>query len=366
MKRLCALVIITSLVFCVKGYCTEVASIKIIRETDRTLDWSHQNNLITFSLKGKDGYYDIATMNADGSNVKCLTCGKSKLPNKHIGNPAWHPSGNYIVMQVEKKKHFGAPIYSTPGIGFNSDLWAMTSDGREYFQLTNLATKQNRKDRQTTTGVLHPHFSHDGKKLFWGQLKRAFKGGMGIWELKVADFIMDKDGVHLANTKTYTPGKQKKWYESHGFSKDDSKILFSGSLEPGQDDTGMDIYTLDLETEKLERLTRTLAQWDEHAHYSPDGKKIVWISSVNDFNPANWRKTMATEYFLMNEDGTDKEQLTYFNTPDHPHYSIFKGARVICADSAWNKAGDKIMASIAADGKLFILEITLDEGVSIE
>jgi hypothetical protein len=60
----------------------------------------------------------------------------------------------------------------------------------------------------------------------------------------------------------------------------------------------------------------------------------------------------------MNADGTGKHQLTYFNTPGHPHYEVFNGSRVICADSAWNFDGNKIMASIAVDGNPFIVEIT--------
>ena len=176
-----------------------------------------------------------------------------------------------------------------------------------------------------------------------------------------SDFHVTKKGKpYLVNIRTFTPGLQKKWYESHGFSPDDKKIIFSGSLMRGQDDTGMDIYTLDLETGKLGRLTHTFSQWDEHAHYSPDGNKIIWISSVNKFDPQNWRKTMKTEYFIMNAKGANKHQLTYFNTPGHPHYRIFNGSRVVCADSAWNSDGNKIMASIAVDGKPFIIGIKLN------
>jgi hypothetical protein len=343
-----------------KGGAIKVSSIKIIRDKDRTLDWSHKNGLIAFSLLGRDGYYDVATMRADGSDVKCLSCDIRSMPNKHISNPAWHPSGKYLIVQVEKRHHYGPSFYSNPGIGYNCDLWIVTPDGKNAFRLTDLPTKRNVISKKPVTGVLHAHFSPDGKKLLWGQLKRSLgRGSMGQWEMKLADFIVKEGVPTLSNIKTLAPGEQKVWYETHGFSQDGKKIIFSGSLLEGQPDTGMDIYTMEIETGRTIPLTSSFYRWDEHAHYSPDGKRIVWIASVNKFNPKRWRKTMQTEYFMMNGDGTNEIQLTYFNTPGHPHNSIFKGKRVICADSAWNAAGDKIMASIAVEGKLYILELDL-------
>jgi hypothetical protein len=221
-----------------------------------------------------------------------------------------------------------------------------------------LPTKERWRDDNNITGVLHPHFSHNGKNLVWGQLLdykakpgRSNQSNMGIWEMKVADFKVDDIGIGLENIRTYAPGRQKKWYETHGFSPNDKKIIFSGSLVPGQLDVYMDIYTFDLFTEELTRLTRTLNKWDEHAHYFPDGKRIVWISSVNKFDPDNWRKTLRTEYFVMNADGSNKQQLTFFNTPGHDHSRIFNGQRVIVADSAFNSDGTELMASIAVEGE---------------
>ena len=37
----------------------------------------------------------------------------------------------------------------------------------------------------------------------------------------------------------------------------------------------------------------------------------------------------------MNADGSNKQRLTYFNKPDHPH---FRGRYVIVADFAWDPA----------------------------
>jgi len=78
---------------------------------------------------------------------------------------------------------------------------------------------------------------------------------------------------------------------------DDRKIIFSGNLEPGQEETGIDIYTLDLETNALANLTNTMTDWDEHAQISPGGSKILWMSSMQSASPS------LTDYWLMNVTG---------------------------------------------------------------
>ena len=51
---------------------------------------------------GADGYFDIWTMRPDAAGQRCLTCQAGPLPQRHIGNPAWHPSGAFIVFQAQK------------------------------------------------------------------------------------------------------------------------------------------------------------------------------------------------------------------------------------------------------------------------
>ena len=85
------------------GKTFKVTRIKTIKEYGKSLDWSHGQNLIASARIGKDGYYDIFVMKPDGSNERSLTHAKSGIPQKHNGNPAWHPSGEYIVFTSEKQ-----------------------------------------------------------------------------------------------------------------------------------------------------------------------------------------------------------------------------------------------------------------------
>ena len=327
-----------------------VKKITTVLEYAKSHDWCGANNLITIGKQGSDGYSDVYVMKPDGSGEECLTCDKPGCPQKHNGNPAWHPSGKFIVFTAEKKensKSKKAKQFAQPGTGINCDLWLMTSDGEKFMPLTNLPVTV------PSRGVIHPQFSHSGKKLLW--VERVGKGDpWGEYALKVADFVIDDKKPRLENIKTYQPGKQPSFYEGHGFSPDDKKILFSGDLQPGQKIYGMDIYTLDLETEQLQRLTETPNYWDEHAHYSPNGKKIAWMSS-SGFN-ANfksveghaWKKYLITELWVMDADGANKQRLTFFNQSGHKD---FMGTRAVVSDSSWSPDGKKILATVAFENR---------------
>lgn len=56
------------------------------------------------------------------------------------------------------------------------------------------------------------------------------------------------------------------------------------------------------------------------------------------------------EYWIMNADGSDKQQLTYFNTPGSPEYNeIGKGRRVIVAECKFSPDGKKLLGFIGID-----------------
>jgi len=317
----------------------EVKKVTWLMNKAGRLDWAaNQKGLITFDSRGPDNYYDVYTANADGARRICLTCNKKGLvPQRHNGNPAWHPSGDYIVFQAEKKEHPGDSRGASPGAGLWCDLWLTTPNGEKFYRLTDIPTDK-------VQGTLHPHFSHDGTKLLWAERIRGFQQeeNFGKWALRIADFSLDGQ-PHLVNIRTFQPGKRHMWHEAHGFSPDDSKIIFSGDLEKGQAIENMDIYTLDLVNPQLTNLTANRHAWDEHAHFSPRGDKIVWMSSQGFTGKGNmhWYQFMrwlTTELWIMNPDGSRKKRLTYFNEPDHPHSP---GGRVIAGDGDWNPAGDK-------------------------
>ncbi len=155
------------------------------------------------------------------------------------------------------------------------------------------------------------------------------------------------------------PGTQKQFYETQGFSPDSSKILFSGNLSPGQDAKGSrHLYTRP-EIRRAEKPHEHDAdEWDEHAHYSPSGKHIVWMSTRGLPKPAT-ADDVRSDYWIMDADGTNQRRLTFFNDRDSKDY-IPGGA--IAADFSWNSDGTALAAVlIEGNGAGKNLEIDFKE-----
>lgn len=359
------------------------------------------------NLSASQGRSEIAVINPNGSGEKCLTCGQSAIPHSSNDIPAWSPNGDYIVFEsasptlMAQSKRLPQSVLNSitqGGSGIDNNLWAMNASGTAYYQLTNV---------QAGEGVLHPVFSKDGSQLMWAAhvrvsgsaqaataqiasaasatppaggralllrrilLRRAILRREGLlnnqgqgqsqgqasaqaiqaratparptfqWMLKVADFTVGPNGPELTNIRDYQPLGPTYFYESHDFFPDNTTVLFSAS-PPGP--FNLDIYRMDLNTGQATNLTDSPNVWDEHAHISSDGKKIVWISSQGyPFTPTqNYGKTLSTDLWMMNPDGSDKQQITFFNTPGNPEDT---GARVILADNSWNPTNDAVVVT---------------------
>ena len=312
----------------------KAAKIRIITEDGGHLAWHPKGGKILFDRIGNDGWFDLWEMNPDGTGERCLTANHPVLPNRHIGQPAWHPSGRWIVLQAQKgnvPRRYDTQC--TPGAGTLNDLWLLTPDGAKGKPLHTVS----REISKDAGGVLHPHFSHDGTRLFWAERVGDSRGAFGAWILRIGRFVVDeKEGPMLTDIRDYNPGGKRVFFESHNFSPDDKYVLFTGAQ-----DGSLDIYEMEVATGKVRQLTDDSRKvWNEHAHYSPDGKKIVWMSSKGlRFEGKPF--FLQTEFWMMNRDGSGKRQLTWLNTPGHPHHLGKKFA--VAADSDWSPDGKRLI-----------------------
>ncbi|MBU2592538.1 hypothetical protein KKD61_03710 [Patescibacteria group bacterium] len=307
-----------------------VENIELFLERGGRVDWCPGNNLIAYDVLESDGYYDIHIIKPDKTEDRCLTCGNTNLPGKNIGQPAWDPTCRYIVFQAEKNLHPKTiSNYSTnPGAGQYNDLWGMNYTTGQVFKLWKIPNNKN-------YGILHPHFSVDGKKLSWSQMYNSanpfVKGEeFGLWKLMIADVKERKGVLSLKNVQEFQPGDEA-FYENHGFSPDSRKLIFSSNFQKGKPVlTNTNIYTLDIKSSSVNQLTNE--GYNEHAIYSPAGNKIIWMTSKGN--------NRGTDYWVMNPDGSNKQRLTYFNQPNHPDYM---GKNITVADFSWSPDSQKIV-----------------------
>lgn len=310
----------------------------VLTEDGGRVDWSHALDLIAFDRIGDDGYADVWVMAPDGSGQDCLTCGLAGLPQKHNGQPAWHPSGEYLVFQSQRGDSGdgdGAKYAGHPGRGVKNDLWALHLDTGELAKLTDIPNVAGR-------GVLHPHFARDGALLLWSEMvgesvpvdKRLL---FGDWQLNKARWSAEVASPSLEDVQVVTPGTAPAFYESHGASPDDTRWIFSANLDPDSRWGELnDIYTVRLDDGgDLRRLTTH--GYNEHAAFSPDGARILWMSNAGN-------EDRGTDYWSMSPEGGDLVRLTRLR-------DAFPGVteRIVAADVSFSPDGERFLGYLHSD-----------------
>lgn len=291
----------------IEAAATGVTRIAAFREHDGTVDWSPSGQRIAYGARNADGYYEVHLADPDGGNDVNLTANTPGLPHKHVASPAWHPSEKYLLLCVEKPEHRGSSFEARPGFAGHTDVWLITADGRHAYPLTNVPNNQN-------FGIMIPRFSPDGKRVLWTErIERpsVLHHTFGRTVIRVADFIDTPGAPHLDNIRTFEPGGES-FYEAYGFSPDGSRIIFCSNMR-GRSTFDQDIYTIDAQTGgDVRRLTD--GTYNEHAFYSRSGKFIVWMTNRGNRNG-------ATDWWMMQADGSDKHRLTSFNDPASAEYA---------------------------------------------
>ena len=300
----------------------------IFRQHGLDVSWDRSgSNRIAYSAKGSDGYYDVHITDPAGSADTCITCNSALLPNKHIAAPDWHPSGKWLLVTVEKPVHEGSSFAALPGLGSYTDIWVINSTCTKAFKIIDIA---NDKDH----GVIMPHFSHDGKHIEWTNRKKrasVLSHGrlFGFWTINTADFDFTPDSVPVvSNVKILEPGGEG-FYECYGYSPDDRRLIFCSNMH--QKSTWDEhIYTMDVNGNNITTLAST--NYNEHAFYTPDGNRIVWMTNTGT--------KKGTDWWIMNANGSNKNRLTYFNDKNNTQYA---GQPVWCGMGSFNAKGTEFV-----------------------
>ncbi len=280
------------------------------------------------------GRSQIVTMGLDGKARRCVTCGQ---PGNNDG-VRWRPGAGDTILFISDRDHPFA--IGNEGGGLGQELYAMRLDGSKVSRLT--------KSHAWATNY-HANWSPDGKRIVWGTTEGR------AWDVMVADVVEGPDGFHLAETRRVV--HDTTWWETHGFTTDGKRVITTNT-RAGMLST--DIYAVDVETGERTRLTTPVA-WDEHAHLSPDGRKMSWItgrfrpaavqqltdgsiSPIYDFlwigpgilfdmiPPAGY----STELTIMDADGTHVQPLTSDHLTVADNEWSFDGKRIVFRQSnAW-------------------------------
>ena len=272
--------------------------------------WSPDGARIVFYSHIQDKWR-IILMNADGSEWKVLSSG-----NHDDFYPSFSPDGKKILFYSNRDG--------------NQEIYVMNLDGTAPKRLT----EDPARDR-------YPQFSPDGKRITFVRLDEGGRGGV---------MIMDADG---SGARSLTP-ESANVISRLGWSPDNSRIVFyqsndgkdmsgenqwalySVSVAEGSvvkmhdglgrdsnvdwsasarllvfdahkagswesDDGGWEIFVSNPDGGKRRNVTNNKGINDWGASWSPDGKKIVYCSGMDD----------QYEIYVIDADGSNPARLTY-------------------------------------------------------
>lgn len=318
-----------------------VHEVRLVKAGAGRVDGARQDGRIAFDMVGSDERYDVYAMQIDGTDERCLTCDIWMLRKAHVLNPAWHPSGDYLAVQAQgnpKRRGLDAVGLATPDRGLGCELWIVTADGRDAWQITQLVERGG--------AVLDPHFSHEAGLLAWSERMTSREPPWGEWAVRVVDFKIGRGVPKLGKTRTFTSGIGQGLAVAHGFTPDDGAVLVSAIPDRGLPEP--DILRLDLESGRVDRLTSSPDQSDELVSAVPYSDYFVWVT---DRGLEDQRRALAggplprrTEVWLRSASGMAQERLTYFNHPDSSHYL----GSALVSDLSWTADGEGLLLSVVS------------------
>jgi Tol biopolymer transport system component len=201
----------------------------------------------------------------DGSGKRCLTCAQAG-PNMVAQA---RPQGDWVLFHswLGHNLTVGAPGFG----GMGSSLFVVDPATNKIVQLTTNPEGQD---------DYHAYWSPDGKRLVWAHLNWNFvetPDGRGHWDIRVADFVDDAKGPHLENVRVVRPPNGH-YYETQHWAPDGKGFLYTESVGSA---LNLELFWCHLPRSgecKPERLTRN-PNWDEQAIFTPDQKKVIWMST---------------------------------------------------------------------------------------
>ena len=221
-------------------------------------EWSPDGRQIAYvSPAGEHGSppYHIASMNANGSDIRLLTEGETR-----DSEPEWSPDGEQLAYVHALDYPSGGPLA----------IFMMNSDGSGKEQITPYAYYN------------YLSWSPDGKSIAYYTFVPD-----GIFFLDMEDFHTD----HI------TDG----WTDSFPVWSPDGQFIAFQSV---RDDPGehFDIYVMRPDGSDIHRLTTDPAH-DRHPSWSPDGEQIVFESNRG-------LEDSGYHIYVMNADGSGQKRVT--------------------------------------------------------
>jgi hypothetical protein len=305
-------------------------------------EWSRQGDVFAFDRPGDLGYRALYLGTMQGSE-RCLTCNLASFKKAHVMAPTWHPSGDYLVAVVQdsgRNLEMDALTLTSPARSFHSELWAITRDGRDAWQLSQVNDQGG--------AILDATFSQEGDRLAWSERETSEPKPWGEWVLRVAEFKTSRGLPRFGKIESFRP--HRGFMTLSSFSADDRGLWLS-LARPGAD-ARLSVARLNLADKALTRFPNETAQ-TRMALELPRSDRQLWISSrglEGDF----------ADLWLTSPSGQNQERLTFFNDLADVPYGL---GQAFLADVSADKDGLRLLAHVVSGAKgawvdtLYLIEL---------
>ena len=273
--------------------------------------WRPDGSGFVYARKDANGKNQVWTANLDHSNETCLTCDLPWPGPNHV--PQYRPQGDKILFHSwgTHMFQFGSPGYA----GVGSNFFVIHPDGSS---VVNLSNGEEGEDN------FHAYWSPDGTKIAWTHIAWDIEspGNHGLWSVRVADYVDDASGPHLANVQTVRP-ENGHFYETQWWSPDGRGFLYTESVDNA---LNLELFFYDLDG-TIKRLTNDPA-WDEQAVFNKDGDKVIFMSTRGE--PSDWQTWAAASYASGLTPGLDYLLITplffglFFSPVDAPSTDLYE------------------------------------------
>ncbi|MBI9069116.1 MAG: S9 family peptidase [Salinivirgaceae bacterium] len=262
-----------------------------------------------FSIEQNKSNRELFVMNIDGSDKVQLT----KTPKSEF-NAVWHPNGEQIVYLSSESGTVQAWLVNADGSnkkqisevedGFSGLCFSPT--GEKVFLLKDVKIDKNTQD-------VYADLDKADGKIITDLMYRHWD----VWEdgsyshVFVADFMNSK----ISNEKDIMEGEPFDapltpfgGIEDVSWAPDAKSIAYTCKKLKGKEyslSTNSDVYLYNLDTKETKNLTEGMMGYDKSPFFSPDGKKMYWLSMERAGFEAD-----KDRLFVLDFESGDKKYLT--------------------------------------------------------
>jgi len=252
---------------------------------------------------------ELFTMNMDGSDNKQIT-----KTAKSESNAAWIENGKKIAF-LKSDKNGKSQIFVMNADGTNVKQISSSEEGIDGFRFSpdeqKIAFIANIKYGKRTSDI-HPDLPKASGRIIdnlmykhWDEwvetIPHIFVSGFKNNELQNITDILEGE-PYEAPMKPWGGIEQFNWHP------DSKQIAYTCRKKTGIDyakSTNSDIYLYNIETKTTVNLTEGMMGYDVNPCFSPDGKKIAWLSMERDGYESD-----KNRLFVMDLDSKEKIYLT--------------------------------------------------------